>query len=117
MSRLASAPGFTRGLDIYGGIAFVGLSRIRENAVIDNLPLAASGVENRCGVWLVDLRTGDTVGFLQFEGDVREIFAVSVLRDNSFPAILDGDDSLIDGTFVLPDRALAEVSFPEPGDE
>jgi hypothetical protein len=38
--NLAELPGFTRGLDIFGGLAFVGLSQVRESAVFSGLAIA-----------------------------------------------------------------------------
>ena len=36
---VAAVPGFTRGLDFAGDLAFVGLSQVRESAVFSGLPL------------------------------------------------------------------------------
>ena len=71
-------PGFTRGLAFVGRYALVGLSQVRES-VFDGLPVTATAAERNCGVWIVDTRTGTTVGFLRFTGAVTEIFDVHVL--------------------------------------
>ncbi len=56
---IAELPGFTRGLDIHGHLAFVGLSQVRESAVFSGIPIAERALEERnCGVWVVDLRRG-----------------------------------------------------------
>ena len=48
----------------------------------------SSGVRERtCGVWVVNIETGQTVGFLRFEAGVQEIFAVQVLRGHALPRI------------------------------
>ena len=39
-TRIAELPGFTRGLDFYGHLAFVGLSQVRESAVFSGIPIA-----------------------------------------------------------------------------
>ena len=39
----------------------------------------------RCGVWVVDMRTGQTVAFLRFEAGVQEVFAVQVLPGRALP--------------------------------
>src|SRR5262249_59124990 len=76
---VAEVPGFTRGLDFYGNLAFVGLSQVRESAIFSGIPLTERLTERTCGVWVVDLTTGRTVAFLKFEDAVQEIFAVQVL--------------------------------------
>ena len=37
---VAALPGFTRGLDFHGNLAFVGLSQVRETAVFSGIPIA-----------------------------------------------------------------------------
>lgn len=72
-------PGYTRGLAFAGPFAFVGLSRIRETAVFGGLPIAEQREELKCGVGVVDLRTGQQVAAFQFLDAVEEIFDVQVL--------------------------------------
>lgn len=74
-----SLPGYARGLDFCDRFAFVGLSRIRETAVFGGLPIAQAEAKLRCGVAVVDLRSGRTVGTIEFEKGVEEIFDVRVL--------------------------------------
>ncbi len=106
---VAQLPGFTRGLDFWGPLAFIGLSQVRETAVFSGIPLVERLEERTCGVWVVDLRTGHTVGFLRFEEGVQEIFAVQVLPNIRFPEILEFNDEKLAHAYVLPDAALAEV--------
>ena len=107
-------PGFTRGIDFYGSLAFIGLSQVRETAVFSGIPLTQRLDERICGVWVVDLKTAQTVAFLKFEDAVQEIFAVRVLPNIRFPEIIDWDEQqLIDSSYVLPDEALADVPLQE----
>ncbi len=76
---VAIMPGYTRGLAFCGPFAFVGLSKIRETAVFGGVPIAESRDELKCGVCVVDLRSGQSVAYLEFETGVEEIFAVEVL--------------------------------------
>ena len=85
---VAELPGFTRGLDLIGNIAVVGLSRIRESAVFGGLPLQERQEELRCGVALVDLSLGEVQGYCWFESGVEEIFSVSVLPGFRNPKII-----------------------------
>jgi uncharacterized protein (TIGR03032 family) len=102
-------PGFTRGIDFWGSLAFIGLSQVRETAVFSGIPLTERLSERICGVWVVNIETGQTVAFLQFEEAVQEIFAVQVLPGIRFPEIIDWDEQLIATSYVLPDAALADV--------
>ena len=102
-------PGFTRGLDFYGSLAFIGLSQVRETAVFNGIPLTQRLKERICGIWVVDILTGETVAFLRFEDAVREIFAVRVLPNISFPEVIDWDEKLIASSYILPDEALIDV--------
>ena len=105
-------PGFTRGLDFAGPMAFVGLSQVRESAVFSGIPLTERLNERTCGVWVIDLRNGRTVAFLKFEDAVQEIFAVQVLAGRRYPDLINDDNKLIADSFVLPDDALNDVTGP-----
>lgn len=105
---VAAVPGFARGLSFVGPFAFVGLSQVREH-VFDGLPLTGEGVERNCGVWVVDVRNGQTVAWLRFEGKVEEIYEVVALPGIRFPEVVEPGADLADGAFVLPDAALADV--------
>lgn len=106
---LAELHGFTRGLDFCGPYAFVGLSQVRESAVFSGIPITERLQERNCGVWIVDLRNGETVALLKFEDALQEIFAVQVLPGIRFPEILTDHEVLIADSFVLPDDALRDV--------
>lgn len=113
---VAHLPGFTRGIDFYGPLAFIGLSQVRESATFSGLPLLDRlGEERTCGVWVVNLQTGQTVGFLRFEAGVQEIFSVKVLPGITYPEILEWDDPKMGFSYVLPDAALAETPGVERG--
>ncbi len=104
-------PGFTRGIDFAGPLAFIGLSQVRESAVFARIPLVERlGVDERaCGVWVVNIETGETVAFLQFEEGVQEIFAVQVLPNARFPEMLEWNNPTINSSYVIPDAALDDV--------
>lgn len=109
LQTITNLPGFTRGIDFYGSLAFIGLSQVRETAVFSGIPLTERLNERICGVWVVNLETAQTVAFLKFEDAVQEIFAVRVLPNIRFPEIIDWDEQLIGSSYVLPDEALADV--------
>jgi uncharacterized protein (TIGR03032 family) len=85
---VAELPGFTRGLDLIGNTAVVGLSRIRESSVFGGLPLQEHHEQLHCGVALVDLSTGELQGFCWFEDGVEEVFAVSALPGFRNPKLI-----------------------------
>jgi len=118
LETIALLPGFTRGLDFYGPFAFIGLSQVRESALFSGIPITNRlKVEERsCGVWVVDLRTGQTVAFLRFEVGVQEVFAVQVLPGKRFPDVLTDDHPAVANSFLLPDEALADVA-PQSQDQ
>ena len=108
---VAQLPGFTRGLDFCGPLAFIGLSQVRETAVFSHLPITQQEHERTCGVWVVNIETGQLLAFLKFEDAVQEIFAVQVLHGIRFPEVISAESEHLSTAYVLPDEALAEVAF------
>lgn len=106
---IAQFPGFTRGLSFVGPFAFVGLSQIRESAIFSGIPLVERLEERTCGVWVLNIETGDTVAFCKFEEGVQEIFAVEVLIGSQFPDLFNHDAEFIGHSYVLGDDALRLV--------
>jgi uncharacterized protein (TIGR03032 family) len=109
---IAAVPGFTRGLDFAGSLAFVGLSQVRETAVFSGIPITErlQPSERTCGICVVDLNSGQAVALLRFESAVQEVFAVQVLPGKRYPELINDDKNLIENSFVLPDAALVDVS-------
>src|SRR5205823_13992383 len=94
---VARLPGFTRGLDFAGPFAFIGLSQVRESALFSGIPITdrLPVEERRCGVWVVDTRSGQTVAFLRFEAGVQEVFAVQVLPGLRYPEVLTDEHAAV----------------------
>ena len=65
--------------------------------------------DRNCGVWVLNIETGETLGFCRFEEGVQEIFAVEVLPGVRFPDLINHDAKLVGQSYVLGDAALAEV--------
>ena len=107
---IASLPGFTRGVDFFGRYAFIGLSQVRESAVFSGIPIAERPLSERaCGVWVIDMATGETVAWLKFDDGVQEIFAITVLSNSRFPDVINDQPKLIADSFILPDESLSSV--------
>ena len=105
---VATLPGFTRGIDFAGPLAFIGLSQVRESAVFSGIPLVERLEERICGVWVVNVETGETVAFLRFETGVQEIFAVQIVPAR-YPEMLEFGDEILNHSYVLPDAAMKDV--------
>lgn len=99
-TEIACLPGFTRGLDFAGNFAFVGLSKVRETATFSDFPLLDDLKERVCGVYVVDVDAGRLIGFVRFEGDVEEIFAVQVMQ-HRFPELLETDDDRLNSIYMV----------------
>jgi len=99
---VAVLPGYARGLAFHGGLAFVGLSRIRESTTFGGTPIAAYADQLRCGVGVIDASTGTTVATLQFANGVEEIFDVQTLPGVRCPSLGSPGDQ--DDVWVLPEQ-------------
>jgi len=84
---VAAMNGYTRGMEIWGHYAFIGLSRVRETNVFGGIPIAERREHLRCGLAIVDLRTGQIAGFLHFKSGVEEIFEVKVIPGYRCPML------------------------------
>jgi len=110
---VAQVPGFCRGIDFIERYAIIGLSEVRETAVFAGLPLTEREQDRKCGVWIVDIESGDTVGYLVFSGGVQEIFSVQLVPWK-YPALLDLNDPLLHTSYSIPDEAIKDFTPPDP---
>lgn len=85
-------PGYLRGLAFVNNYAIMGLSKPRDNKTFSGLALdqrlSDRKMEPRCGVYVVDLDTGDVVHSMTMEGIVTELYDVAVIAGKSQPAAL-----------------------------
>jgi uncharacterized protein (TIGR03032 family) len=103
--------GFTRGLDFVGPFAFVGLSRVRASNTSVDIAVGDDNPEQAAGVWVVNIETAKSVGFLRFSGVVDEIFAVQLLRGTVRPHVSAQDGLALETTWVLPEAVMPEVEL------
>jgi uncharacterized protein (TIGR03032 family) len=77
---------------ILGDYAVIGLSRPRENKTFEGLALnerlAREKALPQCGLWVVDLKTGDVAHTLRIGGVVEELYDVAALPGIVRPAVL-----------------------------
>jgi len=93
-------PGYTRGLALTSEAAFVGLSRIRETSTFGGIPIAEKRDQLKCGVAIIELRTGNLACLLEFKSGVEEVFDVQVLPNLRRP-LLSGPFADQDGGEVI----------------
>jgi uncharacterized protein (TIGR03032 family) len=90
---LTFCPGYLRGLAFSGDYAIAGLSGPRhEEKTFGGLALdqelAAHGADPRCGLYVIDLRSGDVAHWVRVEGMVSELYDVVVLPKVTRPMAL-----------------------------
>lgn len=85
-------PGYLRGLSFYGNFAIVGLSLQRDSKNFGGLPidetLSKKNTQARCGLYIIDLRSGDIVHTLAIEGLVTELYDVCLVPGFQRPMAL-----------------------------
>lgn len=85
-------PGYARGLSLVGDYAVITISRPQDDGDFADLPLAAMlkrhGVEPRCGLLIIDLRSGEPAHWLSVEGPISELYDVTVLPRTKHPTAL-----------------------------
>lgn len=82
-------PGYLRGLAFHGQYAIAGLSKPRHNKTFTGLALDAKLAEKqasaRCGLYVINLQTGDIEHSLTMEGIAEEIYDVVAIEGVSRP--------------------------------
>jgi uncharacterized protein (TIGR03032 family) len=85
-------PGFLRGLEFIDGYAIATMSLPRGDRSFEGLAIEKTfektGGAPRCGLAVIDLKTGDLAHWLRLEGVVQELFDVAVLKGATRPAAI-----------------------------
>lgn len=113
-TTVAEVPGFTRGMDFYGPIMFVGLSKVREADVSKPAPLSNKYDETFSGIWLFNTKENvlstdnktkyiKEVGNIKFTGNVDQIYDVAVIPNSSFPELIEPTHPRIRNHFCHPE--------------
>lgn len=91
-SPLCFLPGFARGLSFIGDYAVIGLSKPRGNRTFSGLELNErldrENVNPRCGLCIVNLKTGEIEHHLEINGVVEELYDVAILPGLIRPMVL-----------------------------
>jgi uncharacterized protein (TIGR03032 family) len=103
---IAFCPGYLRGLSFHGDFALVGLSKPRRSQSFEGLALKekleSKNVKPRCGLQVINLKTGDIVHELRIEGVVEELYDVCVLAGVKRPMAIGFMKEEIRHTLSLP---------------
>jgi len=106
VESVARVPGVARGLAIHNGYAFIGLSKARPS--LEWVPIVEHRDKLRCGLWVVNLKTGTVAAHLEFPAGVEEIFDVQLL-----PGILSPH---VSGPAAEKDSGAPLWTVPPPSD-
>lgn len=94
---IAFVGGYGRGLSFIGDYAVFGISKPRHNAYIQNFPLhdrlRALGEIDRCQLVAVNLKTGDVIPAVTFEGAARELFDTLIIPDCRHAVVMNLDEA------------------------
>ncbi len=98
-------PGYLRGLAFVGPYALVGLSKIRERHIFGGLPIQKDFDALRCGVGVVDLRSGRLAGLFEFTSGCEELYDVQFLPGVRRPMILNLQKEAVRQAMTEPDSS------------
>jgi len=119
---LAFCPGYLRGLAFHGSYAVVGLSKQRKERAFSGLALddrlRQKDTDARCGLWVIDLRSGDVAHWMQIEGVVVELYDVAVIPATRRPMALGFKTDEIERVITIehaPRPVFTALAAGEPG--
>lgn len=95
-------PGYLRGLAFHDRYAFVGLCKMREKKEFGGVPIEAVKEDLRCGIHVIDLTSGRSVGFVEFTRGVEELFDIKVVPAVPRLHLIGMEEDRVDGLFVIP---------------
>lgn len=101
-TTVARFPGFLRGLVFYDRFAFVGLCQIREKKAFGGLPIEEMYDELKCAIHILDVKTGQVIGFIEFTKGIEELFDMQIMAGVKNPHIIGFEEETIDGLMILP---------------
>lgn len=106
-------PGFCRGIDFVGPVAFVGLSQPRDSNSFVDLPSTADNEAHRAGIWAVHLRSGEILGRFTFPAGLREVFAVQAVAGGQHVDLVQ-EGTALDTACAVRESGLALCAAPRP---
>ena len=109
--EVSKVPGFTRGIQFVGDLAFIGVSKVRESAIFSGLPITKLS-KRVCGIWVVNITNGDIVSFIEFADGIHEIFAINILP-HSHMELFDSKSKLSRTNCVVPPEDIEMIKMPQ----
>lgn len=106
--------GFVRGMAKWGDYVFIGLSKLRKNSsVFRDLPIAQKALT--CGIEIVHLPTGSSVGHIRYQSGAEELYDIQVLHGKRRPGILNHYTDMYRRVLSTPDQDFWLSDDPEKG--
>ena len=100
---VAALPAYLRGLCFAGPYALVGMCQIREKHIFGGLPVQQRFDKLLCGVAVVDTRSGEQVGMIEFTSGVQELYEVLFLPGVRRANILNTEKEATRQAFTAPE--------------
>lgn len=94
--------GFTRGMSHYGGLLFVATSKIRPSENNIYMPIRNEFEHTECGLWVLDINSGELITFLEFDGDISQLYDVAIAENCHFPEVMEWRDEVLADYFQFP---------------
>jgi uncharacterized protein (TIGR03032 family) len=100
-------PGFVRGLSFAGDYAIVGLSKLKNPDLAQQLPISENLLQHgfettQCGFYMIHLKTGEVKCSLDFSGSINYIYDVVTLDNVLKPLTLGIEQDHIRRAILLP---------------
>jgi uncharacterized protein (TIGR03032 family) len=113
-------PGYLRGLAFVGPYALIGLCKIREKHIFGGLPVQKQRAALRCGVAVIDVRSGAQAGMFEFTAGCEELYDVQFLPGARRPMILNLGNPAVRQAVTNPEsswwlRPSAEIPLEAAG--
>ena len=120
-SVVCALPGYLRGLCFVGAVgdgparyAAVGMCQIREKHIFGGLPVQQRHARLLCGVAVIEMASGKTVGMFEFTAGCQELYDVQFLPGVRRPTVLNLEKEAARQAFTAPEfsywlRPSAEV--------
>ncbi len=97
--EVLKVPGFTRGIQFLGDLAFIGVSKIRESATFSGLPVTKLS-KRVCGIWIVNIKSKNIISFIEFTEGIDEVFAVTLLPYTHIE-LFDQENKLLHSNYLI----------------
>lgn len=99
---LLKVQGYPRGMDFYGPIMFVGMSRLRATDIKRPAPISKEFEETFCGIRVINIETAEILASIDFQGDVDQIYDIAVVPESISPDLLEPGHYRIRHVFDFP---------------